>query len=309
MSQSWLKYNAFYTLAFFLILSFIIMILYGQCTGPGEVLNRIALEVFEPFHILASYTVNWFQNIWDGYIFLLTVKRENLKLKEYIAELEAINMRFLEIEKENERLKELLEFREKLPTAIISAQIIGKDATSWFRSTILDKGTKDGVCVNQPVVTNKGIVGKVVRTTSSASMVELITDKNSRVAAMIQKNRAEAILCGQSGPICTLEYLARDVDIQIGDSVISSGMGGIFPKGLMLGIISKIEKAEKESYGLFQYAEVAPQVPFSKLEDVLILKSQDDRVIPSGSEIPMSLRLTKGDENQPFRHSGEGRNP
>lgn len=284
MSQSWLKYNAFYTLAFFLILSFIIMILYGQCTGSAGVLGRVALDVFEPFHIIASYTVNWFQDIWDGYIFLVTVKKENQKLKENIAGLEAINSRFLEIEKENERLKELLEFREDLPTDIISAQIIGKDATSWFRSIILDKGTKDGVHVNQPVVTNKGIVGKVVRTTRSSSMVELITDKNSRVAAMIQKNRAEAVLCGQSGPLCTMEYLARDVDIQIGDCVISSGMGGIFPKGLMLGIVSKVEKVEKESCGLFQYAEVIPQVPFSKLEDVLILKSQDEGFTPPGME-------------------------
>ena len=161
-----------------------------------------------------------------------------------------------------------------MPDVIISAQIIGKDATSWFRSILLDKGTKDGVKVNQPVVTHQGLVGKIVRTTPSTALVELITDKNSRVAALIQKNRAEAILYGQSSsPICVLEFLERDVDIQAGDYVISSGMGGIFPKGLILGIISKIGK---KSYGLFQYAEVTPLVPFSMLEEVLILQTTEE---------------------------------
>jgi rod shape-determining protein MreC len=135
--------------------------------------------------------------------------------------------------------------------------------------------------VNQPVVTHQGLVGKVVRTTSSTAQVELITDKNSRVAALIQKNRAEAILCGQSSPICILEYLDRDVDIKVGDFVISSGMGGIFPKGHTIGIISKIGK---KSYGLFQYAEVTPLVPFSMLEEVLILKTTESPSIQVKSQ-------------------------
>lgn len=281
MSQSWFKYNAFYTLIFFLVLSFLIMTFYGQCTGPGVLLDRIVLEIIEPFHIIATSTANWLKKTWDGYIRLVRVKEENLKLKKDIAELEAINRHSLEIEKENQRLKELLAFRKILSTAIISAQIIGKDVTSWFRSLILNKGTRDGVRINQPVVTHKGLVGKVIRTTPSTARVELITDKNSRVAAMIQKNRVEAILCGQSGPICIMEYLDRDADIQAGDYVISSGMGGIFPKGLMLGIVSKVEK---KSYGLFQYAEITPQVPFSMLEEVLILKAHDETTISSSRE-------------------------
>ncbi len=174
-----------------------------------------------------------------------------------------------------------MEFRKTLPNVIISAQIIGKDATSWFRSILLDKGTKDGVKVNQPVVTHQGLVGKIVRITPSTALVELITDKNSRVAALIQKNRAEAILYGQSSPVCVLEYLNRDVDIQAGDYVISSGMGGIFPKGLILGIISKVGK---KSYGLFQYAEVTPLVPFSMLEEVLILQTTDETSFQGSSE-------------------------
>ncbi len=239
-------------------------------------MDKIIIEVFTPFHQIATSAINWIRRIWTGYICLIRVNEENISLKKKLAEIEANNRRFREIEIENKRLKDLLEFSKTLPTTIVSAQIIGKDATSWFQSILLNKGSIDGVLVNQPVVTYKGLVGKIVRTTRSTSQVELITDKNSRVAAMIQKNRAEAILCGQSSPICTLEYLDRDADIETGDTVISSGMGGIFPKGLMLGIISKVEK---RSYGLFQYAEVTLLVPFSRLEEVLILTTRDDSIL------------------------------
>ncbi|MGA1845419.1 MAG: rod shape-determining protein MreC [bacterium] len=277
MFDSWAKYKPFYTLIFFLLLSLLIMTFYGRGLDQRAIIDRVILEMLAPTHMLTTSVVHWVRDTWDGYICLVGVRQENKLLKHQVAELEAINNHFLEIEKENQRLKALLEFRKTLPNVIISAQIIGKDATSWFRSILLNKGENDGVMVNQPVVTHQGLVGKVVRTTSSTSQVELITDKNSRVAALIQKNRAESILCGQSSPVCVLEYLSRDVDIQAGDCVISSGMGGIFPKGLMLGVISKVGK---KSYGLFQYAEVTPLVPFSMLEEVLILKTVEEPPVP-----------------------------
>ncbi|MGA1797070.1 MAG: rod shape-determining protein MreC [bacterium] len=277
MFDSWAKYKSFYTLIFFLLLSLVIMTFYGRGLDQRAIIDRVILEMIAPTHMLTTSIVHWVRDTWDGYICLVGVRQENKLLKHQVAELEAINNHFLEIEKENQRLKALLEFRKTLPNVIISAQIIGKDATSWFRSILLNKGENDGVMVNQPVVTHQGLVGKVVRTTPSTSQVELITDKNSRVAALIQKNRAESILCGQSSPVCVLEYLSRDVDIQAGDCVISSGMGGIFPKGLMLGVISKVGK---KSYGLFQYAEVTPLVPFSMLEEVLILKTVEEPPFP-----------------------------
>ncbi len=281
MPKSWIKYKPLYILLFFLTLSSLIMTFYGRGLEQRTIIDRVIVEILAPTHLLTTSIVGWISKTWEGYISLVGVEKENQNLLKRLAELEAINNHFLEIEKENQRLKALLDFRKTLPNVIISAQIIGKDATSWFRSILLDKGTKDGVMVNQPVVTHQGLVGKVVRTTPSTAQVELITDKNSRVAALIQKNRAEAILCGQSSPVCVMEYLDRDVDIQVGDYVISSGMGGIFPKGLVLGIISKVGK---KSFGLFQYAEVTPLVPFSMLEEVLILKTTEETPHPKNDE-------------------------
>lgn len=281
MFESWAKYKSLYTLFFFLTLSFLIMTFYGRKLDQRLIIDRIVLEILSPAHVVTNSIANWISDILEGYIFLVGLAKENNILQKKLAELEAINNHFLEIEKENQRLKNLLEFRKTLPNVIISAQIIGKDATSWFRSILLNKGTRDGVKVNQPVVTHQGLVGKVVRITPSTALVELITDKNSRVAALIQKNRAEAILYGRSSPVCVMEYLDRDVDAQVGDYVVSSGMGGIFPKGLILGIISKVGK---KPYGLFQYVEVTPLVPFSMLEEALILQTTDETSFQNSSE-------------------------
>lgn len=279
MTQSWLKYKSFYTLLFFLFLSLLFMTFLGRGAGERRLIDNIIVEIIAPFHSIADMTVNWLKGIWEGYIWLVGMREENEALKKRIDELESSNRHFFEIELENQRLKYLLEFREKLPASIISARLIGKDATSWFQSILLDKGSRDGVKINQPVVTHKGLVGKVVRTTNSTALIELITDKNSSVAAMIQKNRAEGILCGQSSPVCTLEYLDRDVDVETGDAVITSGTGGIFPKGLVLGVVSKVEK---KSYGLFQYVEVSLMVPFSRLEEVLILSNNNGDISAEG---------------------------
>lgn len=274
MSLTWVKNKPFFTLLSFLCISLFIMAFYGRGLDQRAMVDQVILEILSPFHRAANSLVDLIDRTWDGYVQLVGTKKENQRLKKRMAELESLNTLFQELGKENQRLKDLLEFRKDLPSEIISAQIIGKDTTSWFQSILLNKGADSGVKANQPVVTSKGLVGKVMRTTMSTALVELITDKNSRVAAMVQKNRTEAILRGQSSPICVMDYLDRDADIEVGDYVISSGMGGIFPKGLMLGIITKVER---ESYGLFQYAEVTPQVPFSMLEEVLILKTEEKR--------------------------------
>lgn len=285
MSQAWVKYKSFYTLLFFLLLSILFMTFLGRNIGERRLLDSVVIEIIAPFHRISNLSSKWINGIWKGYIWLVGAREENSRLKEKINELESLNRQLVEIELENHRLKALLGFRQRLPASIISAQIIGKDATSWFQSILLDKGLDDGVRVNQPVVTHRGLVGKVINATPHASQIELITDKNSRVAAMIQKNRAEAILYGHSSPVCTLEYLDRDVDTMVGDTVITSGMGGIFPKGLMLGVISKIDK---QSYGLFQYAEVTLTVPFSKLEEVLVLSIENQETL---DEIEITLDI------------------
>ncbi len=149
------------------------------------------------------------------------------------------------------------------------AQIIGKDPSNWFKTIIIDKGTDDGIKENQAVVTHQGVVGHIIEVTPKAAKVLLISDQNSSVAVIIQDNRTEGIMLGMQHGRCKIDYLTRTAEIHEGDMVITSGLGGIFPKGLRVGAVTQIKK---KSYGLFQDAEVHPFVDFSKLEEVLIIR-------------------------------------
>ena len=263
------RFKYIYIFIFFLFLSIVIMTAKSHNLETEYFWVKGIIEIINPVHkgILGIY--NGISNVWNNYIYLVNTQKENYQLQQEIEKLKSYDVKYKEIKLSNERLTKLLKFKQHLNFPIIAAQIIGKDSTSWFQTVLIDKGSTSDIKINQPVVTNQGLVGKLVRVTPYTSLVQLITDKNSHVAAIIQKNRVEGILVGQSQNNCILKYIERDADIQIGDSVISSGMGGIFPKGLMLGVITSIDK---KPYGLFQCAEVSPKVLFSRLEEVLVLQ-------------------------------------
>jgi len=258
-----------YFFLFFLFICFVIMALQRHNQETEYFWVKGIIELVSPIHKGILGINNGICKIWNNYIYLINTQKENIRLRHEIEKLNAYDVQYTETKLANERLSNLLEFKQHLTFPIIAAQIIGKDSTSWFQTLLLNKGSTSNIKINQPVVTHQGLVGKVVRVTPFSSIVQLITDKNSHVAGIIQKNRVGGILMGQSPTTCILDYIDRDIDIQIGDNVVSSGMGGIFPKGLMLGVIVSIDK---KPYGLFQSAQISPKVPFSRLEEVLVLK-------------------------------------
>ncbi len=226
------------------------------------------LEITSPFQKAITYSTDAVGNLIDSYVFLVNLKRENVALRRMVAELRKENDLLREKAIASERLRNLLQFSKKIPRSMLPAQIIGIDPSSWFRTILIDKGTKHGVSRGMAVVSPEGIVGHVLQTSPHYSKALLITDFNSSVDAVIQRSRAKGLVAGNGDDRCRLKYAERTQDIQPGDRVITSGLGGRYPKGLMIGKISKIEK---KSYGLFQYAEIMLSVNFSKLEEVFII--------------------------------------
>ncbi len=226
------------------------------------------LEITSPFQKAITYSTDAVGNLIDSYVFLVNLKRENVALRRMVAELRKENNLLREKAIASERLRNLLQFSKKIPRSMLPAQIIGIDPSSWFRTILIDKGTKHGVNRGMAVVSPEGIVGHVLQTSPHYSKALLITDFNSSVDAVIQRSRAKGLVAGNGDDRCRLKYAERTQDIQPGDRVITSGLGGRYPKGLMIGKISKIEK---KSYGLFQYAEIMLSVNFSKLEEVFII--------------------------------------
>lgn len=226
------------------------------------------LEITSPFQKAITYSTDAIGNLIDSYVFLVNLKRENVALRKMVAELRRENNLLMEKAIASERLRNLLQFSKEIPRSMLPAQIIGIDPSSWFRTILIDKGTKHGVNRGMAVVSPEGIVGHVLQTSPHYSKVLLITDFNSSVDAIVQRSRAKGLVEGNGDNRCRLKYAERTQDIQPGDRVITSGLGGRYPKGLMIGTISKIQK---KSYGLFQYAEIMLNVNFGKLEEVFVI--------------------------------------
>ena len=231
-------------------------------------LGRIAIFFVAPFQNVVSISLNFVKDIWNNYFILVSVSRENERLKKELNAAIFKNSRLKELELSNTRLRKLLEFKKKNPGNFISAEVVGRDPSPWFKTVIIDKGSEDNVIKGVPVVIPNGIAGQVIDVASHYSKVLLINDRNSSVDALVQRIRARGVVKGESMDKCRLQYVLRKNDIKVGDVIISSGLDGVFPKGLPIGYISGIVKRNS---GMFQEVTVTPYVDFEKLEEVLVL--------------------------------------
>ena len=207
-------------------------------------------------------------NVWRGYFYLVGLEKENKDLKRELQELKLQMNRYREADLANERLRALLNFKKSIATPLLPAQLVAFDPSGWFQTILIDKGRNDGVVLDMAVVSAEGLVGRVIGVGNHHAKVLLILDGNSAVDAYIQRSRARGVLVGLGRELCLLKYVQRNEDVQVGDKVISSGMGGVFPKGLLVGTVQEVVRA---SSGLFQRVEVEPAVNFSRLEEVLVV--------------------------------------
>jgi len=222
-----------------------------------------------PVRTGVKYSTDFVKDIWDSYINLTTVHKENEELKAKVLEYENTINFLKEYEAENKRLKRMLKFKDNVKNEMIPARIVGKDSSSWFKTITLDKGIDDGAAKGFAVVTPMGIVGHIVETSRYNSRVILITDRNSGIAALIQKNRVQGIVVGGKGNECVLKFVYRSSVVEPRDLLVSSGLGGIFPKGLMVGRVTMVHEDKAK---LFLEIYVKPAVDFSRLEEVLIIR-------------------------------------
>jgi rod shape-determining protein MreC len=216
----------------------------------------------------AQGTANWFIGIQENYLTISGFKSENEKLRKRIQALEAERQRLLEAEATNRKLQQLLDFRVQLPGKTLTASVIANSASSWFQGCILDKGSADGVLKDMAVVTPLGVVGKVVSVTAHSAKVILLTDANSGVDVLVQRTRGRGIVSGSLDNGTLLKYVKRSEDVQVGDRLITSGLDGVFPKGLMAGTVIRVNK---QNLGLFQLVEVLPAVQSARVEEVLVV--------------------------------------
>ncbi|MCX5677676.1 MAG: rod shape-determining protein MreC [Candidatus Omnitrophica bacterium] len=170
---------------------------------------------------------------------------------------------------ENQRLKDILDFKNTIPYAAIPSEVIGRDPTNWSNSLIIDKGAAHGIRQGKAVISMKGLVGRVLEVGRYSSRILLITDPNSKVGTVIQRNRQGGILVGRPDGRCKMIYIALDSDVAKGDKVITAGFGSVFPKGILIGDVVSVGK---EPGRLYKYAIIRPAQDMTKLEEVLCIK-------------------------------------
>lgn len=252
----------------FILLSLILLSLSigkGQEWNPAE---KLIAEIAAPFQKLFVGTISITRNIWRNYFFLVEARQENVLLKKQLDLLKIENSRYQELLLANQRLQKLLNFRENTDEPLLPARVIGWDSSGLFKSIIVDKGENDSLRINMPVVNSEGAVGRVVSVSPNYAQVLLITDHNSAVDGLVQRSRGRGMVKGMGSGECYFDYVIKTCDIKEGDTIVTSGLGRIFPKGLHLGKVKRINDSPNK---LFKDVRVTPAVDFSKLEEVLIV--------------------------------------
>lgn len=241
----------------------------GRSWNPSE---QVIVEFTAPLQKFIQRTISTTETIWFKYFMLVNAYDLNTHLKQEIVELRMENSRYRELLTAHERLQKLLQFKETIGEPVLAAQVIGRDPTGRFESVIIDKGEVSGLRVNMPVVNADGVVGRLVSVSSNYAKVLLIIDQNSSVDCIIQRSRDNGILKGFSDKFCKLEYVLKTSDVIVNDLVVTSGRGGVFPKGVPIGVVTDVNDLTGE---LFKSVKVKPLVDFSKLEELLIILKED----------------------------------
>jgi rod shape-determining protein MreC len=204
---------------------------------------------------------------WHDYVALVEVGRENAELQERIAALEEANLQLAEALKTSGRLDRIAEMREEFDVPMLPAELVGLDASTWFRSVLLDRGRNHGVHSGMPLISEQGLVGLITATSRNASKGMLLIDHQSAVGAVVQRSRSRGMVRG-NGDGLVFEFIGREADVAKGDLLITSGLGGVFPKGLRVGVITEVED---EGAQLLREATVEPAVDFGRLEQVFVM--------------------------------------
>jgi rod shape-determining protein MreC len=239
----------------------------------ANVFERIVLGLTAPMQRGMDAFTDGVTGVWGRFQGGVGNTQEVVRLAAENRLLRAELEQLAEVRLENERLSRMLDFREAadIQARALPARVIAEDASSWFRTIMIDRGSKDGVAEGQPVVVAEGVVGRVIKTAHRQSRVLLITDASSAVAGLVQRTRTRGVCRGQ-GDQLSFDFAMHREAIEEGDRIVTSGMGGVFPKGLSVGTVRRVKRSE---FGLFHGVEVTPAVDFYRLEEVLVLLKEN----------------------------------
>lgn len=232
---------------------------------------KVINELLYPIENISQGIVRTVKNTFSDYVFLVNLKSENKKLKLKLNKLKNRNLRLNEEKFENRSLRRLLQIKRRTKFKSVGAEVIGYNPSKWGQAIIINRGSKDNIEIGDPVISNEGVVGQVISLSPNTARVLILIDRTSAIDVFIHKSRARGVLEGGGKELCQLKYILKNSDFNVGDKVLTSGLDGVFPKGLLVGYIADFSH---KASGLFDAIKVMPIVNFSKLEFVIVLKTK-----------------------------------
>ncbi len=265
----------------------LVVVLFAQVLGLAVQVKRTQAEDSEPTRLIRVWAVGavspfekmlvWIEtstgNVWHNYFYLRGVRAENRALKQEIERIRLEEARLNQDADQAHRLQVLLDFKQQFISRTLPAQVIGSSGSEQSRSVYIDKGEKSGIKPDMAVITADGIVGKVLRVYRSTALVLLISDQSSGVGAILEKSRLQGILRGTAAGEVALEKVMSDESVAPGEQVLTSGGDRIFPKGLVVGRVTKASPGKD----LFLDIRVKPAANLGRLEEVLVVTRIDER--------------------------------
>jgi len=254
-----------------LFLSLAVLSLVLDRANRLEPVKDLVAQITTPVQEALTTATNRLTEVRQLFIDMETCRAQNEELQTLLDQLIIENVRLREAEIENVTLREQLNFKQANPSfELLSAQVIGRDPSNLANYLVIDRGAEEGVGIGMPVLTDRGLVGRVTEIASHASKVLLITDPSSSVNALVQDTRATGVVQGKLGQELVMRYVQQTEEIKPGDLVLTSGLGGNFPTRLIIGQVTEVHKTDVE---LFQEAVVRPSADFGRAEMVMVLTS------------------------------------
>jgi rod shape-determining protein MreC len=260
-----------------LLVTIVILIVIGVSSRKNSKINYLASAfnfIMSPLQQFTSYTADKVDELTGYFGDVKTLREENKKLKERVELLEDEVRKLESYREKNEELKEALNIKEQFNDfEFCGADIIARDAGNWFNVFTINVGSKDGVSESDIVIAQNALVGRVMSADIMSSKVISIIDVDSTVSARIVRTRDLVVVKGdlklKDDGLCRIEYIEPHIDISVGDTIETSGLGGIYPKGIVIGEVKEVRQINNE---LNRYAIIEPAVDFKRIEEVYVLK-------------------------------------
>lgn len=237
-------------------------------TGILHSARRVTLSATAPFARAGETMASPFAAVGD-WVSSLGISRSDIsELQSQNEELRARLAELEEARQENERLRALVQFAEERKLTKLGARVIGRPTSAWEGVIVIDRGSADGIVVGMPVLAPQGLVGQIEEVAQNSARVRLITDQESGVASMVQRNRAVGVVRGSIDRTLSMDFVSKEEVPEVGDLIITSGLGGIYPKGLVVGDVIAVDARRAD---LYPRITLSSRVPVDKLEEVLVL--------------------------------------